>query len=220
MKLVQGTGVFGIVLTVLTASACAANSKNGSAQRAEERAEQEEREAREARADADKARHESAEAQEEAREAERARRAADDRAVRANQQAALAEMQANREAYGSAPHRKGAAEVQPERAVLFAPGSAELSLEARARLDDIAQVIRARAPERGVVVEGYSDDTGSEDSNADITQRRAKVAADYLVKKGVARDRITTRGLGSQNPVSREDTDRGRALNRRRSEER
>jgi outer membrane protein OmpA-like peptidoglycan-associated protein len=211
MKLIQITGITGAALAVLATTACAANSKYAAAERAEERAEEERHEAREAREDAERAREEAARAQAEAQRATDAQREADRQAQIANERAARAE----RQAYGGAAPRAGVTEPQPERAVLFGSGSAELSPEARARLDLIARAIRTHGQGQDVVIQGYSDDTGPESANMDLSQRRADAVAGYLVNRGVPRERIATRALGSTNPASREDTDRGRALNRR-----
>jgi outer membrane protein OmpA-like peptidoglycan-associated protein len=215
MKLVQTTGIAGAALAAFAIVACGANSKYSRAQQAEERAEEERQEAREARADAQRAREEAAKAEAEAQRATEAQREADRQAQIANERAAQAEKQESREAYGGAVRRAGVTEQQPQRAVLFMSGSADLSSDARARLDEIARVIRARGQSHDVVIEGYSDDTGPESENVDLSQRRADAVAAYLVNRGVLRERITVRGLGSRNPASREDTDRGRALNRR-----
>ncbi len=209
MKLVQVTRLAAIGIAVSTTAACAANSKYTAAQRAEARADEEREEAREARAEAYKARQEAAQAQADAQRAADAQREAERRAQVANERAAEAERQAS----PRWQRRAGVSERQPERAVLFAAGSADLSGDARARLDEVSRAIRDRG--RGVVIEGYSDDTGSESANVSISQRRADAVADYLVHSGVPRERISTRGLGSLNPVAAEDTERGRALNRR-----
>jgi len=211
MKLVQITGI----AAALTVAACGANSKYASAQRAEDRAEEERQEAREARLDAEKARRDAVQARAEAQAAAQAQREAEEQAQWSSQRAAQAEMQADREANRHGTPRGGVNERQADRAVLFAPGSAELSPDAKARLDDIARSLRANAQGRSIVIEGYSDDSGAESANVDLSRRRADAVADYLAASGIARERFTKRGLGSRNPVSREDNDRGRALNRR-----
>ncbi len=85
--------------------------------------------------------------------------------------------------------------------VLFAAGKAELSANARSRLDDLSKVLRAQPKADNVIVEGYTDDTGAEENNVQLSRRRAEEVADYLASKGVARELITTKALGSRNPA-------------------
>jgi len=221
MKLVHSTRVGGIAATALAAfalAACGAHSKETAADRAEQRAAEDRRQVLAARADAEDARQKAARAEQDARDAERAQHDAEQRAQVDAQRAADAERRADAEAHRVASPPAGVAERQPARAVLFAPDSAELSADAKARLDEVAKAIRARGPHahgRDVVVQGYADASGAESDNADLSRRRADAVADYLASKGVARDRIETKGLGSRSPASRENTEHDRALDRR-----
>jgi outer membrane protein OmpA-like peptidoglycan-associated protein len=213
MKLVQ---ISGPAIAALFVAACGANSKHVAApQRAAEHAEEEKQEAqqdaREAREDAEKARRE-------AQEATRAERVADQNAQWAAQRAAQAEYEAARDARPQP--RPGVTErqannVAPSAAikssVQFAPNSADLSADAKAKLDDVAN----QAQGRNVIVQGYTDSTGPETANVQLSRWRAEQVADYLEHKGIAREHIATRGMGSSDPTSTQDTDRGRALNRR-----
>jgi outer membrane protein OmpA-like peptidoglycan-associated protein len=215
MKLVQITGITGAALTALAVAACGANSGFTAAQqRAEQRAEEARQEAREARADAEKARLQAAEAQAWAEQAIEATREADRQPLVASQRAAQAERQVNRDAHRETAPRTGVAEPQPQGAVLFASDSADLTTSARAQLDDVARSILARGPDRGVIVDGYADDRGTDSANAYLSQRRADAVANYLVNRGVPGRNIITRGLGSRTAASTNDTDRGKPLNR------
>jgi len=64
-------------------------------------------------------------------------------------------------------------------------------------------------------VEGHTDWIATEAYNMSLSVRRAEAVANYLVSKGIARDRLSTIGYGETRPVSNNDTDEGRALNRR-----
>jgi len=66
-----------------------------------------------------------------------------------------------------------------------------------------------------VVVEGHTDSKGTEEYNDALSLRRAKAVREYLVQLGVPADRLTVRGMGERNPVSSNDTEQGRAQNRR-----
>lgn len=70
-------------------------------------------------------------------------------------------------------------------------------------------------PNAKVTVNGYADNSGSEAVNVPLSTQRATTVADYLVKSGLARDRVTAKGLGSTNPIASNDTAEGRAKNRR-----
>lgn len=73
----------------------------------------------------------------------------------------------------------------------FVAGDAGLSEASRALLDDVARRMAA-APDREVLLEGHADAGGSEAANVALAGRRAVAAADYLVGRGVAADRILT----------------------------
>jgi outer membrane protein OmpA-like peptidoglycan-associated protein len=213
MKLAPIAG--SVIATMLAIAGCSSTSKYAAVRSAEEREEEAREEAREARLEADRDRHEAAEAQADAQRAAQAQRDAEQRAQVAAQRAAQAEVQEGREANRYGVSRAGVTERQPDGSILFDPDRADLSEDADARLDEAIRVIRARGPGHTIVVQGYTDASGPEDGNVALSQRRASAVADYLARKGISRDRIVLRGLGSRNPVSRDDSDRGRALNRR-----
>jgi len=79
------------------------------------------------------------------------------------------------------------------------------------RLSDFLQ----QNPERQVLIEGFTDSRGSEQYNQQLSERRAKAAAQALIADGVASDRIATRGHGEKYPIATNDTDAGRQKNRR-----
>ncbi len=66
-----------------------------------------------------------------------------------------------------------------------------------------------------VEVAGHTDSTASEAYNQNLSERRAKVVYNYLVDKGVAADRMTWKGYGELSPIATNDTEEGRAKNRR-----
>lgn len=70
-------------------------------------------------------------------------------------------------------------------------------------------------PGSDLMIVGHTDSQGSDSYNQSLSERRASAAANYLVSQGVARARITTRGLGETEPVASNDTDAGRQTNRR-----
>jgi OOP family OmpA-OmpF porin len=91
---------------------------------------------------------------------------------------------------------------------------ATLKPEALAILDQAAALLKKH--ERVVVeVAGHTDSKGSEEYNQGLSERRATAVKDYLNSRGVKASRLTSRGYGESRPVASNDTDEGRAENRR-----
>jgi outer membrane protein OmpA-like peptidoglycan-associated protein len=70
-------------------------------------------------------------------------------------------------------------------------------------------------PQTYIDVYGHTDSTGSDSYNQDLSERRATSVADYLSSHGVQAARIATRGFGETQPIETNDTEQGRAANRR-----
>ena len=70
-------------------------------------------------------------------------------------------------------------------------------------------------PEYSISVEGHTDSLGSEDYNQDLSERRAASVADGLRARGAPAAAIYTLGFGELRPISSNDTEQGRRLNRR-----
>ncbi|MBB3182694.1 OOP family OmpA-OmpF porin [Halomonas fontilapidosi] len=100
------------------------------------------------------------------------------------------------------------------RDVNFEFDSATLTMGAEQILDGVAQKLRAN-PNVRVRIEGHTDAVGSESYNQDLSQARADSVADYLAGQGVDMERMRTIGYGESQPVATNDTDAGRAMNRR-----
>lgn len=104
--------------------------------------------------------------------------------------------------------------VEAAKGVFFEKNKAILSKESFDNLDQIAEVLK-KNPELNVDIEGHTDNTGSAERNAYLSQQRADVCKNYLVKKGIAAERITSTGYGDMKPIATNDTEEGRAQNRR-----
>jgi outer membrane protein OmpA-like peptidoglycan-associated protein len=98
--------------------------------------------------------------------------------------------------------------------ISFATGQATLSESARRSIDKLAEFMR-RHPNQKVVVEGFTDNVGSEDFNLELSQRRADAVRDRLAANGVSPHRVITEGYGEHYFVASNDTDEGRRQNRR-----
>jgi outer membrane protein OmpA-like peptidoglycan-associated protein len=64
-------------------------------------------------------------------------------------------------------------------------------------------------------IEGHADAEGSPEGNQALSERRAEVAVQFLISKGVSADKIKSVGYGATRPVAPNDTPESRALNRR-----
>ncbi len=98
--------------------------------------------------------------------------------------------------------------------VLFGTDLATLNANGMRMTQRLANVL-LQNPARRVMVEGNTDSTGSSGHNQELSERRAMSVRNALVDLGVARERITDRGLGETNPVAPNDTAQNRQLNRR-----
>ena len=96
----------------------------------------------------------------------------------------------------------------------FAYNSAAVEPQFRRTLDQVGQVL-GEYDRTYIDIYGHTDSTGSEAYNQDLSERRAGSVADYLETRGVRGARIGTRGFGELQPIASNDTETGRAANRR-----
>lgn len=98
--------------------------------------------------------------------------------------------------------------------VLFDVNKAELKSGSERNVRRIADFLQ-EYPERKVLIEGFTDSTGSESYNQVLSERRAEAVRQFLIANGVSADRVTARGYGEMSPVASNKTAAGRQLNRR-----
>ncbi|HSL17966.1 MAG TPA: OmpA family protein [Methylomirabilota bacterium] len=98
--------------------------------------------------------------------------------------------------------------------LLFDVDSALLSPSAHGVLADVATVLHD-FPKTAVVVQGFTDSTGSEEHNLELSRRRAHAVMNALIDRGVDPGRMTAVGYGEDHPVADNDTETGRQANRR-----
>jgi len=99
--------------------------------------------------------------------------------------------------------------------VLFDTGKAEVKPESSAALDEVAKLLKQDARLRLYVV-GHTDNVGALAANLDLSRRRAAAVVQLLVTQyGVAADRLAAFGDGPYAPIETNDTEDGRAVNRR-----
>ncbi len=98
--------------------------------------------------------------------------------------------------------------------VLFGFNSSDLTTASRLELDRMAGIF-TRYPDTDIKVDGHTDSKGTDAYNQTLSEQRAASVANYLVQDGISRSRIVTRGYGESQPVATNDTEEGRAANRR-----
>jgi len=98
--------------------------------------------------------------------------------------------------------------------LLFDVNSAIIKPGAINGLTQVADVLN-RYPETTITVKGYTDSTGSEAYNQELSERRAKSVANFMVGKGLDPGRVIWLGFGEQFPIAGNDTEAGRQQNRR-----
>lgn len=101
-----------------------------------------------------------------------------------------------------------------ESMVNFGFDSANLTATAKTNLDKLAQVLVSN-PDTNINIYGHTDSKGSDTYNLSLSEKRANAVKSYLTSKGVASNRIFAMGRGEAEPVASNDTDAGRAENRR-----
>jgi len=98
--------------------------------------------------------------------------------------------------------------------VTFDVDSALVNAQFQPTLNEVARVL-SQYEKTFVDVVGHTDSTGSDAYNMTLSQRRADSVATYLSSNGVLRARIATQGMGESQPIASNDSETGRAQNRR-----
>ncbi len=98
--------------------------------------------------------------------------------------------------------------------VSFETGSAQIRPESEKTLNEALEMLR-RHPNVRVEIAGHTDNVGSAAGNRRLSQKRAEAIRSWMVGKGLSAKRFTVRGYGSSEPVETNETEAGRARNRR-----
>lgn len=101
-----------------------------------------------------------------------------------------------------------------ESIVTFAFNSSDLTSLTKANLDKLREVL-VNNPDTNINIYGHTDDKGTDEYNQSLSERRANSVKSYLMSKGIASSRMFAKGEGESMPVASNDTDEGRAKNRR-----
>jgi len=98
--------------------------------------------------------------------------------------------------------------------LLFQKSSSDINIQTHPLMERFANAL-IKYHKTDILINGYTDNTGSEDLNSNLSRERAMNAKNLLVKDGVDSSRMLTWGMGSKNPIADNNTQQGRSRNRR-----
>jgi outer membrane protein OmpA-like peptidoglycan-associated protein len=98
--------------------------------------------------------------------------------------------------------------------VFFDTKKTDLKPESVSELDDVVRLMNEN-PNLKIQISGYTDDIGTPADNLKLSAGRALSVVNYLLYKGVLKERLSYKGYGEANPIATNDTEEGRAMNRR-----
>ena len=96
----------------------------------------------------------------------------------------------------------------------FETGSDKLTEASKVQLTNVYEILKAY-PDVSIMLGGYTDNVGSESSNKRLSEKRATYVSHQLEKMGIEKARLAHKGYGQEHPVASNDTEEGRAKNRR-----
>ncbi|MEM9930191.1 MAG: OmpA family protein, partial [Bacteroidota bacterium] len=100
------------------------------------------------------------------------------------------------------------------RNVQFASGEAELLAASNQELLRLTQLLQTY-PDLRIEITGHTDNVGQPSDNLRLSEARAQAVYNYIVEAGIATDRLSYQGFGEEKPIADNDTEEGRARNRR-----
>jgi OOP family OmpA-OmpF porin len=106
-------------------------------------------------------------------------------------------------------------EIKIEESVKFETDSATLLASSDVILTEVKRVLEEHPEIKKLRVEGHTDNVGDDQYHFDLSTRRATSVVAWLVDHGVSSDRLTSQGFGSKQPIDTNETEAGRANNRR-----
>lgn len=98
--------------------------------------------------------------------------------------------------------------------IFFDSDKSELKPESAAELNRLYDFLTSN-PTAKIEISGHTDDKGNDNYNQNLSQSRVNAVVSYLINKGIVKDRLTGIGYGEKSPVASNDTEEGRAQNRR-----
>lgn len=98
--------------------------------------------------------------------------------------------------------------------ILFATDSYVISEGGKKELNKLVDLVKS-SPNYFIELYGFTDSVGNYEYNQTLSENRAKAVSDYLISKGVSKQKISSKGFSKSKPVADNETEQGRALNRR-----
>ncbi|MGB3179879.1 MAG: OmpA family protein [Cyclobacteriaceae bacterium] len=98
--------------------------------------------------------------------------------------------------------------------LIFLQGDYQITEPSYEELDDLAEMLNSN-PNMAIQLEGHTDYRGGQKANLKLSQKRVDAVKDYLVGKGIDKKRIKTKAFGGSQPLTRDNTEEARRLNRR-----
>ena len=99
--------------------------------------------------------------------------------------------------------------------IFFDFDSYSLTMESQRKLDRVAELILDSPENISYFVSGYTDNSGRDEYNLKLSEKRANAVEEYLISKGVQEQRIRSNAFGEQDPVDSNEDSKGRQQNRR-----
>jgi outer membrane protein OmpA-like peptidoglycan-associated protein len=98
--------------------------------------------------------------------------------------------------------------------VLFGFDRSDLGANAATNLDKLINVLN-KYPDTDIEILGHTDNKGTDEYNQGLSERRATSVSGYLKNHGISSSRVSTKGMGENDPIASNDTEEGRSQNRR-----
>ena len=98
--------------------------------------------------------------------------------------------------------------------ILFDFDKYNLNTDARKVLDKLVEIIKAKYPNNEIIVEGHTDNIGTDEYNQNLSEKRAQTVA-AILKNKLGHDKVSYRGMGKSKPIDENSTPAGRQRNRR-----
>ena len=104
--------------------------------------------------------------------------------------------------------------IVPLTSTSFPTGQTQLSSDSQRELDELVAFLQSH-PEDYLGIYGHTDSSGNPSTNERLSAKRAEAIANYLIDKGISKDRLVHKGVGDQFPIAPNTTPEGRSKNRR-----
>ncbi len=104
--------------------------------------------------------------------------------------------------------------AQTTTTIYFSSGKSELSKTAKHALDSLKDYFKTKS-NASFIINGHADNVGTDESNMVLSNQRAKSVTDYFESNSIPSNTITSKGFGQDKPIADNDTEAGRAKNRR-----